>query len=875
MNVVIVESPAKAKTINKYLGKDYRVLASFGHVRDLPPKDGSVRPDEDFAMSWELHQDAAKRVKEIAAALQGADALYLATDPDREGEAISWHLLEELKRRRALKDKRIERVVFHEITASAVKAAFSHPRAIDEDLVQAYLARRALDYLVGFSLSPLLWRKLPGARSAGRVQSVALRLIAEREAEIEVFKPQEYWDISGQFVAQAQGEPGFTAKLSQLDGKKLAARAINNEAEAIAIRGRLEAATGWRVTELETKAVKRHPAPPFITSTLQQEASRKLGFSNAHTMRVAQRLYEGIAIGGETVGLITYMRTDGLNLSSESVAAARALIKAEQGEAYLPDKPRFFKSRAKNAQEAHEAIRPTDPALTPSKVRAALDSDQLKLYSLIWKRMLASQMTPAQFEQVGLNVAPEGDFATLRATGSTLLFDGFLALYQEGQDDREEDEAKRLPRLTVGQALKGDAFEASQHFTQPPPRYSEASLVKAMETLGIGRPSTYASIIQVLQDRDYVQLEKKRFVPADRGRMVTAFLVNFFGEYVDYDFTAALEAQLDEVSGGRQAWKDLLAAFWKDFHSAVDEAMELRLSAVIDRLDEALGPHFFPALNGDADAARRCPACTGGRLGLKLARTGGFIGCSNYPECRYTRALAVSDADAMAQTDRMLGQDSESGMEVFLKKGPYGWYVQLGKEAKPKRTTLPKTLSYDEVTLEIALKLLALPRLLGATEAGEIEAGLGRYGAFVRRGKVYASLGKDDDVLSIGMNRAVTLLAEKESRKGGDRFSGTPLGAHPKDGTPVTLHEGRYGAYVKHGKQNASLPKDVAKGTLTLDLALEILAAKASSKAGQKTGVKKPPAKRTATKKTATKKAGAKKTGTTRRATAGKSAAAS
>ena len=873
MNVVIVESPAKAKTINKYLGKDYRVLASFGHVRDLPPKDGSVRPDEDFAMSWELHQDATKRVKEIAAALQDADALYLATDPDREGEAISWHLLEELKRRRALKDKRIERVVFHEITASAVKAAFSHPRAIDEDLVQAYLARRALDYLVGFSLSPLLWRKLPGARSAGRVQSVALRLIAEREAEIEVFKPQEYWDISGQFVAQ--GEPGFTAKLSQLDGKKLAARAINNEAEAQAIRGRLEAATGWRVTELETKAVKRHPAPPFITSTLQQEASRKLGFSNAHTMRVAQRLYEGVAIGGETVGLITYMRTDGLNLSSESVAAARALIKAEQGEAYLPDKPRFFKSRAKNAQEAHEAIRPTDPALTPSKVRAALDSDQLKLYSLIWKRMLASQMTPAQFEQVGLNVAPEGDFATLRATGSTLLFDGFLALYQEGQDDREEDEAKRLPRLTVGQALKGDAFEASQHFTQPPPRYSEASLVKAMETLGIGRPSTYASIIQVLQDRDYVQLEKKRFVPADRGRMVTAFLVNFFGEYVDYDFTAALEAQLDEVSGGRQAWKDLLAAFWKDFHKAVDEAMELRLSAVIDRLDEALGPHFFPALNGDADAARRCPACTGGRLGLKLARTGGFIGCSNYPECRYTRALAVSDADAMAQTDRMLGQDPESGMEVFLKKGPYGWYVQLGKAEKPKRTTLPKTLSYDEVTLEIALKLLALPRLLGETEAGEIEAGLGRYGAFVRRGKVYASLGKDDDVLSIGMNRAVTLLAEKESRKGGDRFSGTPLGAHPKDGTPVTLHEGRYGAYVKHGKQNASLPKDVAKETLTLDLALEILAAKASSKAGQKAGAKKPAAKRTAAKKTATKKAGAKKTRTTQRATADKSAAAS
>jgi DNA topoisomerase-1 len=871
MNVVVVESPAKAKTINKYLGSGYQVLASFGHVRDLPAKDGSVRPDDDFSMSWEVQSKADQRLREIAEAVKQADHLYLATDPDREGEAISWHIAEELARRKLLKGVEVKRVVFNEITKSAVIEAFKHPRDLDQALIEAYLARRALDYLVGFTLSPVLWRKLPGSRSAGRVQSVALRLICEREAEIEVFRAREYWSID--VALRNPADAPFTARLTHLAGRKLDKFDLPDTASAEAAATKLRAAQAFRVETVERKQSQRNPYPPFTTSTLQQEASRKLGFGATRTMRLAQKLYEGVDIGGETVGLITYMRTDGVQVANEALQAARRLVASQYGDPYLPPTPRAYKAKARNAQEAHEAIRPTDLFRRPQELSRHLDKDALRLYDLIWKRMVASQMASVQLDQVAVDIDVDHGVAKLRANGSVIVFDGFLVLYQEGRDDPNGaaegalgDEERRLPKLDEGDALRREAVTPEQHFTQPPPRYSEASLVKKLEELGIGRPSTYASILQVLQDRDYVRLEKRRFIPEDRGRLVTAFLSSFFERYVQYNFTADLETQLDLISDGSKDWKLVLRQFWDAFAKAVDDTKDLRIAKVIDALDEDLGPHFFPAdpTRPGVDP-RVCPACQEGRLGLKIGRTGGFIGCSRYPECRFTRPLAVPSGEN-GQLELAgpleLGNDPARGEPVTLRKGPFGFYVQLGEPgedgSKPKRSSLPKTLAPSDVTLEQALALLALPREVGRhPETGEpIMAGLGRFGPYIKHGSAYCSL-KEDDVLAIGLNRAVTLLAEAPAR--GRGTPGKPVGNHPEDGKPITLHEGRYGPYVKHGKINATLPKDIAPGEVTLEQAIELIARQAEKKKakGSKGGGK---AKTGTTTKTVKKTKTAKKT---------------
>jgi DNA topoisomerase I len=849
MNVVVVESPAKAKTINKYLGPGYRVLASFGHVRDLPPKDGSVRPDEDFEMSWQVEGKADGRLKDIAKAVQGAERLILATDPDREGEAISWHIAEELKRRKALNGVKVERVVFNEITKSAVLAAMQHPRALDRELIDAYLARRALDYLVGFTLSPVLWRKLPGSRSAGRVQSVALRLICEREAEIEAFKPREFWSIEA-LLATAAGAT-FTARLTELDGEKLDKFDLPTAADAEAAVARVKAGEPFRVRAVERKTVRRNPFPPFTTSTLQQEASRKLGLGASRTMRIAQRLYEGVDIDGETVGLITYMRTDGVQISNEAIAAARRLIQNEHGDRYLPTHPRQYKSPAKNAQEAHEAIRPSDLSRRPRDVARALEPDAARLYELIWKRTMASQMASAELDQVGVDIAAADGRSLLRASGSVMLFDGFLALYQEDRDDPAEDEEGqgRLPALAEGDPVAPKEVRPEQHFTQPPPRYSEASLVKRLEELGIGRPSTYASTLQVLQDRDYVRLDKRRLIPEDRGRVVTAFLTGFFQRYVEYNFTADLENQLDEISGGRVDWKQVLRDFWRDFNAAVADTKDLSITQVIDELDKALGEHFFPPRADGADP-RLCPACGAGRLNLKLGKFGAFIGCSNYPNCRYTRRLGVAGEGEASEADagpKTLGDDPATGLPVSLRKGPYGHYVQLGepigegkKQEKPKRVSLPRGLSPADVTLDTAIKLLALPREIGPhPETGEmIVAGVGRFGPYLKLASRYKSLGKDDNVLDIGINRAVALLAEAPGRSRGP--AGRKLGEHPADNQAVTIHAGRYGHYVKHGRLNATLPRDQGPEAFTLEQAVALLAERAAKKGGKRKALAEP-----------------------------------
>jgi DNA topoisomerase I len=829
MKVVVVESPAKAKTINKYLGSGYKVVASYGHVRDLPAKDGSVQPDADFAMSWEVDGKSEKHMKSIVEAMRGADGLFLATDPDREGEAISWHVQEVLKSRRALRDVDVKRVVFNEVTRNAVVEAFRRPREIDRELVDAYLARRALDYLVGFTLSPVLWRKLPGSRSAGRVQSVALRLICEREAEIEAFKPREYWTVEVTFTTET-GQ-GFTARLTHLDGKRLDRFELDSEAKARAAADAILRAPGFAVAEIESRQVRRNPFPPFTTSTLQQEASRKLGLGASRTMQIAQRLYEGIDLGGETVGLITYMRTDGVAISGEAIAAARGLIGAEFGAKYLPDAPRVYRSPAKNAQEAHEAIRPTDLARRPADVDTYLDRDQRRLYELIWRRTLASQMASALLEQVTVDVADSGARLRLRATGSVLLFDGFLALYQEDRDDsaEEEGEGARLPQMRKGEKLDRGEVVPSQHFTQPPPRYTEASLVKKLEELGIGRPSTYAAILQVLQDRAYVRLDKRRFMPEDRGRLVTAFLTSFFERYVEYNFTADLENQLDEVSDGRIDWKELLRNFWRDFSTAIDGTKDLTITQVLKALDEGLGRHFFPD-DGSGRDPRLCPVCSAGRLSLKLGKFGAFIGCSNYPNCRYTRPLAVeSESEEAAET--ALGTDPASGLEVTLKKGPFGHYVQLGTgtgDAKPKRVALPRSLKPSDVDLDTALRLLALPRELGRhTETGGmIIAGIGRFGPYIKHGSTFKSLTAEDDVLTIGVNRAVVLLAEPV----GERRRSAPqplreLGSHPEGGV-IGLFRGRYGPYVSHNGVIASLPRDANPDTFSIEQAISLLEAR-------------------------------------------------
>ncbi|HEY4264091.1 MAG TPA: type I DNA topoisomerase [Micropepsaceae bacterium] len=834
-SVVVVESPAKAKTINKYLGRDYTVLASYGHVRDLPAKDGSVDPNSDFAMVWEVDAKAQKRLKDIADALKGADRLILATDPDREGEAISWHVLEALKQRRALGKLEVQRVVFNAITKSAVLDAIAHPRAIDEELVDAYLARRALDYLVGFTLSPVLWRKLPGARSAGRVQSVALRLICERELEIEAFKPQEYWTVEVDFAA-----PGgnFTAKLTHADGKKLDKLSLAHAEDAARAVAAIRNGT-FTVAEVEKKPVKRHPWPPFITSTLQQEAARKLGFAAARTMKVAQGLYEGVELGGETVGLITYMRTDGVTMAGEAIAESRQTIAELHGDRYVPERPRAYSSKVKNAQEAHEAIRPTSFARHPERVSRYLDADQARLYELIWKRALASQMESAEQERTTADIASGDSETRLRATGTVTLFDGFLKLYQEGRDDEADGEDGRLPKLAGGDALSTLAVRDAQHFTEPPPRYSEASLVKKLEELGIGRPSTYASILSTLRDRAYVRMDRNRFVPEDKGRIVTAFLTSFFKRYVEYDFTADLEEKLDEVSAGELSWKQLLRDFWKNFHTAAEDTKNLKFADVIDALDAILGPHMFPEREDGGDP-RRCPTCGTGRLNLKLGKFGAFIGCSNYPECRYTRQMTRGDENGEA-APRALGIDPNSGEEVALKSGRFGPYVQLGNGEKPQRASIPKGFSAETMDLEKALQLLSLPREVGVhPETGKpIMAGFGRFGPYLSHDGAYASLETPEDVFTVGINRAVTLLAERKEKGGrGPRGSQAlkELGAAPGGGAPIKVMKGRYGPYVTDGKVNATLPRDSDPVSVTLEEALALIAARAEKGPAKKKG---------------------------------------
>ena len=834
MNLVVVESPAKAKTINKYLGPGYEVLASFGHVRDLPAKNGSVDPDADFRMIWEVDAKAQKRLNDIARAAKNADRLILATDPDREGEAISWHVLEFLKEKKALNGQPIDRVVFNAVTKQAVNEAMAHPRRIDQALVDAYLARRALDYLVGFTLSPVLWRKLPGARSAGRVQSVALRLVCDRELEIEKFVRREYWSLVATLATPRQET--FEARLVGADGKKLQRLDIGSGPEAVAFKQALDDAS-FTVDSVEAKPVRRNPQPPFTTSTLQQEASRKLGFAPAHTMRVAQRLYEGADIGGETIGLITYMRTDGVQIAGEAISAVRRVIEADLGARYVPNAPRQYQAKAKNAQEAHEAIRPTDPARRPAEAKGFLDADQAKLYELIWLRTVASQMESAELERTTVDITAKvaARLLELRATGSVVKFDGFLALYQEGHDeDSDEEGARRLPAMSAGEKLAKREIAATQHFTEPPPRYSEASLVKRLEELGIGRPSTYASILQVLKDRKYVRLDKRRLYPEDRGRIVVAFLESFFAKYVEYDFTAGLEEQLDLISNNEAAWRDVLRDFWRGFIGAVDEIKDLKISAVIDALDELLGPHLFPP-RADGTDPRKCPTCENGRLTLKLSRFGAFIGCSNYPECRYIRSLSSSPDGAGDIGIKKLGVDPVNGLEVTLRGGRFGPYGQLGEASegeKPKRAGLPKGTVIEEVNLERALALLSLPREVGShPEDGEmIRAGIGRFGPYVQHVKTYASLEEGDDVFHIGLNRAVTLLAEKRAKP--SRFRrfgadpGRPLGDHPDKGGPVVAKNGRYGPYVSHDGVNATLPQDKTPETVTLAEAVALLDAR-------------------------------------------------
>ena len=885
-DVVVVESPAKAKTINKYLGDGFTVLASFGHVRDLPPKDGSVRPEEGFAMDWAADDRGNRQVSAIAKALKGAHTLYLATDPDREGEAISWHVRAMLEDKKALRGVNVRRITFNEITRSAIEFAMEHPRELDQPLIEAYLARRALDYLVGFTLSPVLWRKLPGSRSAGRVQSVALRLVCEREGEIEDFRPREHWSVEAHFLTPA-GAP-FVARLTHLDGKRLDQFDLNTEALAQRAKAAVEADL-FTVASVERKRVKRNPPAPFTTSTLQQEASRKLGMGAQAIMRCAQQLYEGVELDGETTGLITYMRTDGVQMAREAMLAIREHLGEAYGPAYVPAVPREYTSKAKNAQEAHEAVRPTDVSRTPDSVARFLDPEQRRLYELIWKRAVASQMQSAELDQVAVDIA--GERTRLRATGSIIAFDGFLKLYREGVDDAPEgaaaDESRMLPPMHEQDPLTRGDVDAEQHFTQPPPRYSEASLVKKMEELGIGRPSTYASILSVLRDRNYVRLENKRFLPEDRGRLVTAFLTSFFERYVDSNFTASLEEQLDDISGGRADWRAVMQAFWEHFSRAVEQTRDLKISDVIDALDQDLGQHFFPA-KADGSDPRLCPACHEGRLGLKLGRHGSFIGCANYPECQYTRRLAIDtgeDGETLKEGMRELGHHPDTGEVVTVRRGPYGIYVQKGeadpedKKYKPRRTSLPKGVEGDQLTLEHALALLSLPRLVGIHPDRQepLEAGIGRFGPFIRMGSIYASLDKDDDVLSVGLNRAVDVMAKKLD-------SVRSLGPHPADQEPVMVRKGRFGPYAQHGLRVANLPRDAAMEDMTLEDAIALLAEKGKvlkAKPGQKkkaapakaaktakAAAPKPPAKKAvarkktvAKKKTAAKAVGAKKPG--------------
>ncbi len=902
MNVVIVESPAKAKTINKYLGKSYKVMASFGHVRDLPSKDGSVEPDNDFAMHWDVDSKSQKILKEISEAVKSADKLILATDPDREGEAISWHILQVLQKKKALgKDTPVERVAFNAVTKQAIQQAMSQPRQIDQPLVEAYLARRALDYLVGFTLSPVLWRKLPGARSAGRVQSVALRLVCDRELEIETFKTDEYWTIEA-LLATTKNEE-LKARLVAVAGRTLKKLDIDNEKDALAIKAAIEGGD-FRVASVDKKGVKRNPYPPFTTSTLQQEASRKLGFSAKQTMQVAQRLYEGVDIGGETVGLITYMRTDGVEIVPEAVAEIRKEIDKLFSKRFVAPFIREYKTKAKNTQEAHEAIRPTEISRLPKDLRKRLKPDEANLYELIWKRALASQMASAELEQTTAEITVNGkDTKTygVRATGTVVKFEGFMKLYSESRDDDPEDEDSRLlPTLAAGDKLTDRGIDAAQHFTQPPPRFTEATLVKRMEELGIGRPSTYASTLAVLRDREYVRLDKKRLIPEDKGRLVIGFLESFFKRYVEYDFTAELEEKLDLISDHKLEWRDVLRDFWKNFTAAIDEIKDLRVGEVMEALNEMLGPHIFPPREDGADP-RICPQCGTGRLSLKPGKFGPFIGCSNYKEedggCSYRRGLSQSGENEL--DGKILGYDPDSGLPVTVKSGRFGTYLQLGEQKdyeegeKPRRSSIPKGVDSGSVDLEFALKLLNLPREVGQhPDGGTITAGLGRFGPFIvheisEKEKTYVNLPSIEELFSVGINRAVTLIAEKKAGGGKGRFGRAAsrtvlkdLGEHPSGGGKIEVLDGRYGPYVTHNKVNATIPKSKDPTTLTQDEAIALLeervakgggkkparksAAKADAKPKKKALAKKAAAKKPATKKSAAradapKRAAAKK----------------
>jgi DNA topoisomerase-1 len=871
MNVVVVESPAKAKTINKYLGSGYTVLASFGHVRDLPAKDGSVRPDDDFSMSWEVDSASAKRLSDIVKALKDSDGLILATDPDREGEAISWHVLEVLQQKKAIGKKTVKRVVFNAITKNAVLEAMANPRDIDMPLVDAYLARRALDYLFGFTLSPVLWRKLPGARSAGRVQSVALRLVADREAEIERFVREEYWNIAA--LLKTPRNDGFEARLVSVDGKKLGKLDIKNAVQAGEIRGMLEGAS-FKAASVEAKPIKRSPGPPFTTSSLQQAASGQLGYSASRTMQIAQKLYEGMDLGTETAGLITYMRTDGVQMAPEAVQAARQTIGKVFGDRYVPEKPRFYATKAKNAQEAHEAIRPTDFNRHPKDMRKFLDADQARLYELIWKRAIASQMQSADIERTTVEIEAHNGprFAQLRATGSVIRFDGFLGAYTDHREEEDVDEdGGRLPEIRAGEALAREKINATQHSTEPPPRYSEATLIKKMEELGIGRPSTYASTLATLRDREYLTIDKRKLIPEAKGRLVIAFLESFFKRYVEYDFTAALEEKLDEISDGKLKWKDVLRAFWTDFFGSVDGIKELRVTNVLDALNDQLGPLVFPPREDGSDP-RICQLCGTGNLSLKLGKYGAFVGCSNYPECKFTRQLGGSEAanenGSGGDEPKLLGKDPYTDEDITARNGRFGPYVQRGDGKEAKRASLPKGWTLDSLDHEKALALLSLPRDVGQhPETGKmISAGIGRYGPYLTHDGSYANLESADEVFTIGLNRAVTVIAEKQA-KGPGRGRGTPaalkdLGEHP-DGGVITVRDGKYGPYVNWGKVNATLPKGKDPAGVTVEEALAMIAEKAGSKGTKKASPKKAAAaKKPAAKKTAAKKPAAKKTAT-------------
>ncbi|MDZ7822683.1 MAG: type I DNA topoisomerase [Ahrensia sp.] len=892
MEVVVVESPAKAKTINKYLGSNYKVFASFGHVRDLPPKDGSVLPDDDFSMSWEVDAASNKRLTEIANAVKTADGLILATDPDREGEAISWHVLEVLQKKKVLKDKPVSRVVFNAITKKAVTDAMANPRQIDGPLVDAYLARRALDYLVGFNLSPVLWRKLPGARSAGRVQSVTLRLVTDRETEIERFKPEEYWSVIA-YLQSARGA-SFEAALSSIDGKKTNKMTLENGDQARSIKTALEAAT-FDVVSVEAKPVRRNPPPPFTTSSLQQAASAKLGFAPARTMQIAQRLYEGVDVGGETTGLITYMRTDGVQMAPEAISSSRDAIGSKFGRNYVPEKPRHYETKAKNAQEAHEAIRPTDFMRAPDEIKSKLNDEQFKLYDLIWKRSIASQMAGAEMERTTAEIIAQGEGRTigLRASGTVIKFDGFLAAYTEHKEDDkkedqdgEDDDKNLLPPLAAGEKCAKEKIVSEQHFTAPPPRYSEASLIKKMEELGIGRPSTYSATLSTLKDREYVRLDKRALIPEAKGRLVTAFLQDFFSRYVEFDFTADLEQKLDQISDGSLKWKDVLRQFWEEFSATIDETKELRITNVLDALNERLEPLVFPAREDGSDP-RICPKCGVGNISLKLGKFGSFVGCSNYPECSFTRQLGTEgagDADALPDGTKELGADPFTQEMITLRTGRFGPYVQRGDGKEAKRAGIPKGWVAAEIDHEKALALLSLPRDIGAhPETGKmIAAGLGRYGPFVIHDGKYANLESADEVFSIGLNRAVAVIADKAANPGRGRAAPAAalkeLGEHPEVGGPITVKDGRYGPYVNHGKINATIPKGTDPQSIDVETAMRLIAERAEKSgvkvggaakkaaaakkpaAAKKTAPKKPVAKKPAAKKATTKKTALKKT---------------